>query len=156
MNSVRMFTLSTPAHTQADVNARSDDGESPLHCCAFGGHADLCRILLRGGAMVDALALRDGDTPLHLAALGRHVPVIEVCFKMFSLSNICAAVKMLSLSTICAACDSDARWGSMLRLGGAEGCLSVVVHHRLLACVLWFEGCTGNGYLPCKRVGLLW
>ena len=79
MNSVHMFTLPTNAHAQADVNARSDDGESPLHCCAFGGHADLCRILLRGGAMVDALALRDGDTPLHLAALGRHVSVIEVC-----------------------------------------------------------------------------
>jgi len=66
------------ASVQADVNARSDDGESPLHCAAFGGHADTCSVLVRGGALVDVIALRDGDTPLHLAALGRHVAVVEV------------------------------------------------------------------------------
>ena len=41
---------------EADVNARSDDGESPLHCAAFQGHAEISRALVCGGAQVDTVA----------------------------------------------------------------------------------------------------
>jgi ankyrin repeat protein len=41
---------------EADVNARSDDGESPLHCAAFQGHEEICRALVCGGAQVGTVA----------------------------------------------------------------------------------------------------
>jgi len=87
---------------QADVNARSDDGESALHCASFGGHSHVCSVLLLGGALVDAISPRDGDTPLHLAALGRHVPVVEVLLAAGARMDIrnkdeCTAVELADI-----------------------------------------------------------
>lgn len=52
----------------ADVNARDDSGDTPLHNAAFWSSADDIRTLLAAGADVDAVG-NDGRTPLHEAAL---------------------------------------------------------------------------------------
>ena len=50
----------------ADVGARDQFGNTPLHVACYHGHTDIVRLLLERGADVGA---RDqfGDTPLHLA-----------------------------------------------------------------------------------------
>ncbi len=55
----------------ADVNARDEKGQTPLHCACT---ADIAELLMRSGATVDA---RDNEqkTPLHHAAVGRTAPV---------------------------------------------------------------------------------
>jgi ankyrin repeat protein len=63
----------------ADVNARSDDGDCPLHEAAARGHLEMVRLLLDGGADVNVrstsrspVQARAGNTPLHDAvAKGR-------------------------------------------------------------------------------------
>ncbi len=51
----------------ADVDARTDDGATPLHLAAVSGDAAAIRALLTGGATVNTRA-DDGFTPLHHAA----------------------------------------------------------------------------------------
>eukprot|EP00009_Paramoeba_aestuarina_P017922 CAMPEP_0201528256 /NCGR_PEP_ID=MMETSP0161_2-20130828/37783_1 /ASSEMBLY_ACC=CAM_ASM_000251 /TAXON_ID=180227 /ORGANISM="Neoparamoeba aestuarina, Strain SoJaBio B1-5/56/2" /LENGTH=331 /DNA_ID=CAMNT_0047929457 /DNA_START=215 /DNA_END=1206 /DNA_ORIENTATION=+ len=46
---------------------QSDDGETPLHCAAEGGHIELVKILLSKGADINAKT-KFGTTPLHCAA----------------------------------------------------------------------------------------
>jgi protocatechuate 3,4-dioxygenase beta subunit len=60
----------------ADVAARDEQGRTPLHLAAEGGHADVVRALLEVKADVNA---RDkaGRTPLHLAAEGGHRDAVE-------------------------------------------------------------------------------
>jgi ankyrin repeat protein len=48
----------------ADVNRRSDRGETPLHCAALGGHLEVMGMLLACGADVNAQT-GEGLTPLH-------------------------------------------------------------------------------------------
>ena len=51
----------------ADVNARSPEGQTPLHYAMSGPLSDYADMLLRHGADVNARA-NNGDMPLHLAA----------------------------------------------------------------------------------------
>lgn len=52
----------------ADVNARNNKGETPLHLAAsFSGNTDIIKLLLVHGAKVTLMA-NDGKTPLHYAA----------------------------------------------------------------------------------------
>lgn len=51
----------------ADVNALSEDGDSPLSASAFRGRLEMARLLLDKGARVNQ-PNRDGNTPLHVAA----------------------------------------------------------------------------------------
>ena len=50
----------------ADVNAKRNDGWTPLHSAAYNRHEDTARILLTAGANVNAKTRR-GTTPLHAA-----------------------------------------------------------------------------------------
>jgi hypothetical protein len=52
----------------ANVNARTENGITPLHWAAFWGHVDFVRLLLDHGADVNARGY-NGWTPLHFAAL---------------------------------------------------------------------------------------
>jgi ankyrin repeat protein len=49
------------------VNARTDDGQTPLHAAAIGETPEKIIILLEAGADVNARD-RSGGTPLHSAA----------------------------------------------------------------------------------------
>ena len=51
----------------ANVDARANDGSTPLHQAAALGDVAAIRVLLAGGASVNAKA-KDGSTPLHQAA----------------------------------------------------------------------------------------
>ena len=53
------------------------EGNSPLHCAALGGDADVARALIRAGADLEA-ANHELDRPLHLAASVGNLEVVEV------------------------------------------------------------------------------
>ena len=56
---------------------RDNDGDTALHSTALRGHVGVVRLLLDGGAIIDAL--NDvGRTPLHWAARGGHLEVIDL------------------------------------------------------------------------------
>ena len=52
---------------EANKNARSNDGGTPLHKAAYRGHLNVVRELLQRGANINARN-HDGLTPLHKAA----------------------------------------------------------------------------------------
>ena len=52
----------------ADVNAKDDSGDTPLHWAAFTGARKITRMLIAAGADVNAKD-SEGWTPLHMAAL---------------------------------------------------------------------------------------
>ena len=63
----------------ADVNAKQDDGWSPLHvAAAFNPSPAVLEVLLKAGADVNAKD-KDGETPLHFAAaLNPSTAVLEI------------------------------------------------------------------------------
>jgi len=63
--------------SKADVNAKGNNGTTPLHEAAGIGSKDVVELLLAKGADVNA---RDGegDTPLHRAAAAGHKDVVEL------------------------------------------------------------------------------
>lgn len=65
---------------QADpklAEARTEDGSTALHLAALEGEAAVARLLLAGGAQVNARGLRE-ETPLHMAMYDGHREVAEV------------------------------------------------------------------------------
>jgi uncharacterized protein len=61
----------------SDVNARDQNGWTPLLEAVFGGHADTVRVLLDRGANVNATD-QTGWTPLMEAAAKGHTEVIKI------------------------------------------------------------------------------
>ena len=53
----------------ADLNAMGDEGETPLHQAALGGHKEVAELLIGKDADVNAKGDDSGVTPLHFAAL---------------------------------------------------------------------------------------
>jgi hypothetical protein len=65
----------------ADFNAADHTvGYSPLQIAALQGHSEICEVLIRYGAVVDALTSRH-ETALHLAARAGHPAVVTVLLK---------------------------------------------------------------------------
>ncbi len=61
----------------ADVNAKRDDGETPLHQAASKGRKEIIELLITKGADVSAKS-DDGWTPLHQAAYKGHKEIAEL------------------------------------------------------------------------------
>jgi ankyrin repeat protein len=62
----------------ADPRAARNNEFTPLHSAAMLGHADVCEILLKAGANVNAQTQPQGYAPLHSAAFAGHVDAIRV------------------------------------------------------------------------------
>lgn len=58
-----------------NVNARDDNGYTPLHAAAYGGYLDVIKYLIEKGA--DVNADNNGYTPLHTAANTDHLDVVK-------------------------------------------------------------------------------
>jgi len=61
----------------ADVNAKDDSGDTPLHNAAEAGHKDMAGLFLANGADVNA-GDKYSSTPLHVAAREGHKDVAEL------------------------------------------------------------------------------
>ena len=61
----------------ADVNAKSNDGVSPLHYAAFKGHKKIAKTLIEKGADVNAKA-DNGFTPLRVASARKFVELVAL------------------------------------------------------------------------------
>jgi len=60
-----------------DVNAKDENGVTPLHQAAFYGQKEVVELLIAKGADVNAKE-EDGWTPLHFAAMEGHTKVAEL------------------------------------------------------------------------------
>ena len=63
--------------SKADVNARAEYGETPLHMAAGSSNTVAVRLLVEHGADVNAQR-RDRKTPLHLAASKGHIEIVKI------------------------------------------------------------------------------
>ena len=63
--------------SKADVSVTDNNGETPLHRAAAGGHMDIVKLLVASGADVNAKTNR-GGTPLHSAAFNGHKDVVQL------------------------------------------------------------------------------
>ena len=65
-----------------DVNAKREDGSTPLHGAAEGGHGDIVKLLIAAGADLHATTVPmlggGGWTPLHSAARQGHRGIVEL------------------------------------------------------------------------------
>lgn len=65
------------ANKTLDLSSMDEEGNTPMHFAAVGGHADVVKILIEHGANVEVKS-RDGFTPMHSVAQGDHSKVLEL------------------------------------------------------------------------------
>lgn len=65
------------SHAAVNVNTADSDGYTFLYTGAMRGHVDVCKALLRGGAVVDVKG-DDQETPLYIAVRNHHIPCVEL------------------------------------------------------------------------------
>jgi ankyrin repeat protein len=68
----------------ADVNAKTDDGWTPLQFAAMTGHKEIAELLIAKGADVNGkieIAVDKGDTPLDWAIFNNHTEAIDLLRK---------------------------------------------------------------------------
>ncbi len=71
----------------ADLNARDEDGDTPLHLAAIAGHGRIAATLVQRGADKDALN-NGGTTPLYKAADAGHLRVVKILLALGADFNI--------------------------------------------------------------------
>jgi len=82
----------------AQVGARDDRGNTPLHESSFLGRLAACRALLLEGASVSARD-NDGNTPLHMAVVGNHQTVVSMLLQAGAdINDVGAGLTPLSLA----------------------------------------------------------
>ena len=64
-------------NNNAYVDARNNNGETPLHLCVRNGRVDVLKSLLENGASTDVVN-RAGQTPLHIAAKNGSMQMLEL------------------------------------------------------------------------------
>ncbi|XP_063882151.1 uncharacterized protein LOC135112104 [Scylla paramamosain] len=75
-----LYVLQALLTAGADVDARTDLGNSPLHLAARGGYGEAIVQLVHSGAFVDAIN-RSGVTPLQMALAHGHVEVAQTLLR---------------------------------------------------------------------------
>lgn len=63
----------------SNVNARADDGMTPLHLASYYGQTGAVNALINAGA--DVNARNKNQTPLIAALMGRHTDIVEILLK---------------------------------------------------------------------------
>lgn len=71
----------------ADVNAKYEDGHTPLHAACANDHPDTVRLLLEKGADMN-VENRFGHTPLHLACIYDHADVVQFLLEKGAKVNV--------------------------------------------------------------------
>ena len=61
-----------------EVNAKDEDGWTPLHLAAMAGHKETAELLIAKGADVNAKESGLGTAPLHRAAFRGHEAIVEL------------------------------------------------------------------------------
>ncbi|WP_342223953.1 ankyrin repeat domain-containing protein [Spiroplasma endosymbiont of Asaphidion curtum] len=61
----------------ANINARNNDRDTPLHSAARNGNFEIVELLLKHGADVNAIT-KDGRTPLHYATQEGHIDIVKL------------------------------------------------------------------------------
>lgn len=60
----------------ADINAKADDGQTPMHIASFYDHEEVVKFLILKGANIEATD-NYGSTPLH-AAIDAHRNILKI------------------------------------------------------------------------------
>lgn len=81
---------------RADMEARTEDGDSPLHQAVFRGHREIVNLLTSRGADLNAQKM-DGDTPLHLCAKQGNVAMAQLLRASGARVDVRNAVGLLPL-----------------------------------------------------------
>jgi ankyrin repeat protein len=74
----RSQVLEVLIESGAKINHDTREYYTPLHLAALNGHAFCCRVLINGGAFIDAQGGHQNSTPLHLAADGGHAQAARI------------------------------------------------------------------------------
>ena len=61
----------------ANLEAKTRDGLTPLHCAARSGHENVVDAMLQRGAPI-SVKTKNGLAPLHKASQGDHVDAIRI------------------------------------------------------------------------------
>jgi ankyrin repeat protein len=67
-----------------DVNAKKEDGWTPLHLAVIHGHLDIVKVLLAMEVLMSMQRKRMVQTPLHLAASHGHLEIVKALLAMES------------------------------------------------------------------------
>ena len=62
---------------RAEVNAKRNDGDTPLHWAAWNNYLEVAQLLISSGAEVD-VENNAGNTPLRWAAFNGHQEMVEL------------------------------------------------------------------------------
>ena len=68
---------------EADIEARDDDGETPLHYAARAASAEVVSALFKAGADIDAQN-DDGDTPPVIAAIYGNIEAASIFLNAYA------------------------------------------------------------------------
>lgn len=75
-NTAHVRTLLQAKQCRAKLNERNEWGDTALHLAAELGNAEICQMLIAGGASVTVRNNR-GETCLHRAAVGGHANAVS-------------------------------------------------------------------------------
>jgi ankyrin repeat protein len=103
--------------SKADVNARAEYRETPLHMAAGSGNTVALKLLADHGADVNAQR-RDRKTPLHLAASKGHIEVVKILIENKADVNVRDLYKNTPL--MCAVVAKHKEVETFLRQHGAK------------------------------------